>query len=583
MGKYIILLLIVILSAATSSAGEASNSPSSSTSGTADDERSDQMFAGSTAFPARYTDNEPFASAIARAERTSDWKGHVTGLIVPHHLLAAEYIARGFRSVDQNKIDNVVILFPDHFKKTYLPFATTKREFETVFGTVQTNADFAGRLLAEADIVQDSDLFAQDHGIGAILPFVKYYLPKAKVVPVAVAIRSKRVDWDHLVAAIEPLLTPGTLIVQSTDFSHYLPLAAAVKRDQETLNVLAAGDPDAAAALLQPANTDSRGALYIQMKLQADIFHATPWVIANDNSQIYSDVPQSRTTSHMLAVYQPDSSDSVGQDSKDSDVYCFAGDTFFGRYIETALANPAAEQRLLRETKRFLGHCPLIVNLEGVVLHRMPHHLRPPLLGMKDNLTIRWLHSLGVVAVGLANNHVHDFGMDAFRKMTGRLRRSGLIVLHPGKATKVGRLSVVALTDLDNFSRMSSGVICSKELKALARRRFERYVAFIHWGVERQSTPTARQLRLTTKLAEAGVGLIVGAHSHTRSLTLVLSGEAHHVLTAYSLGNLVFDQTSRFASGAILETRVFKQGTMFSRLVPIPNYFDLMRQTVSKR
>jgi AmmeMemoRadiSam system protein B len=529
------------------------------------------------AFPPRYTEPEPFSEAITSAERLAAHPRRLLGLIVPHHLLAAELIARGFRELDASTIDKVVILFPDHFKKTHLPFATTTRDFETVFGTVPTQHADAARLLVQADLVQDSELFAEDHGIGAILPFVKHYLPGATIVPIAVSIRSHRADWDRLTALLETLVTPRTLVVQSTDFSHYLPLAEAVQRDQETLNVLASGDLDAAAVLVQPDHTDSRGALYIQMKLQAELFHARPVVIANANSQIYSDVPQRRTTSYMITLFEPDPPHSIGLDDKDSEVYCFAGDTFFGRYVARELADETSARLVRAEMKSFLGGCRLIINLEGVMLPRVPGRLGRTVLGMPDRLTLAWLRALKVAAVGLANNHVRDFGPRAYRRMVLRLRRSGFRVLQAGRVTKVGRLHIVALTDLDNASRRASGVIGWRDLVWLARLSHRRpEVAFMHWGEERKPVPAGRQQLLEDELARAGLTLIVGAHPHQASEGPVLAGQ-DRTLMAYSLGNYLFDQTERYSSGAILEVRLFRQGTLFSRLFPIPNYFDRLR------
>ena len=49
------------------------------------------------------------------------------------------------------------------------------------------------------------------------------------------------------------------------------------------------------------------------------------------------------------------------------------------------------------------------------------------------------------------------------------------------------------------------------------------------------------------------------------------------MFSAFSLGNFIFDQSSPRGSGALLELRVFGQGTVAARLVPIPNLFDLTR------
>ena len=116
------------------------------------------------------------------------------------------------------------------------------------------------------------------------------------IVPIAVSNRAQRADWDALVEILAGIVTERTLVVQSTDFSHYLPQPVAMQRDQEVLNVLSANDTDAVAALVQPRHLDSKGAQYVQMRLQQKRFGARPSVVANANSQRYSDVPESETS-----------------------------------------------------------------------------------------------------------------------------------------------------------------------------------------------------------------------------------------------------------------------------------------------
>jgi poly-gamma-glutamate synthesis protein (capsule biosynthesis protein) len=40
----------------------------------------------------------------------------------------------------------------------------------------------------------------------------------------------------------------------------------------------------------------------------------------------------------------------------------------------------------------------------------------------------------------------------------------------------------------------------------------------------------------------------------------------------------LFDQSASRASGALVEMRVFEQGTVFMRNIPLPNFFDMGRQ-----
>jgi poly-gamma-glutamate synthesis protein (capsule biosynthesis protein) len=78
-----------------------------------------------------------------------------------------------------------------------------------------------------------------------------------------------------------------------------------------------------------------------------------------------------------------------------------------------------------------------------------------------------------------------------------------------------------------------------------------------------------------------GVSAIVGTHSHRASAQIEALQGGEYQLT-FSLGNLLFDQRSERSSGALLELRVFEQGTFATRLVPVPNLYEfggaLMRQ-----
>jgi poly-gamma-glutamate synthesis protein (capsule biosynthesis protein) len=526
-------------------------------------------------FPRQFGDPAIFSKAIAEAGKTSVSPRVASGITVPHHLVAADLIARAFQMVDASRIDTVVLLFPDHFRRSRLPFATTRRGFETVFGRLEVGQDVVRLLLQSEQLVDESDLFESDHGIGAILPFVRHYIPSARLVPIAVSIRSTKDDWNGLAAILRNSLTPSTLIVQSTDFSHYLPLHEAVRRDQEVLNLLAADELAGVARLPQPSHTDSRGAQYLQMRLQRDIFGARPIVLFNANSQAYTAQPVARTTSYIVQMYEPRPGAIVGRDWPGSKVYCFAGDTFFGRGVLRTLGGAHGEAgRVRREMQRVLNGCRLIVNLTGVMVGELPVNLEPTTLAMPAALTLEWLRALNVVAVSLANNHTMDLGVAAFDEMARSLADAGFSVLKHGSITDLGAFRLTAFTDLDNSTRRVSGVIEDADIGLLARSDARPPLfAMTNWGLDYEATPGRRELHLMEAFQKAAVSLIVGVHPHVaaRGFHLLGGGET---LSIHSLGNFLFDQSSRRASGSILEVRVFDQGTFFARLVPIPNFLE---------
>jgi AmmeMemoRadiSam system protein B len=526
-------------------------------------------------FPPQFRDPAIFSRAIAEAGKKPHPPRAVSGITVPHHLIAADLIARAFQMVDASRIDTVVLLFPDHFRRSRLPFTTTRRAFDTVFGRIEVGQDAVRRLLQSDRLVDESDLFESDHGIGAILPFVRHYLPSARLLPIAVSIRSQKDDWDALAAILKNELGPRTLIVQSTDFSHYLPLHEAVRRDQEVLNLLAADELAGIARLQQPSHTDSRGAQYLHMRLQREIFRARPIVLFNANSQAYAALPAARTTSYIVQVYEPRPGATVAEDRPGSKIYCFAGDTFFGRGVLRALGGTQGEAaRVRREMQRVLNGCRLIVNLTGVMVGDLPINLEPMILAMPTALTLEWLRALNVVAVSLANNHTMDLGGAAFEEMARSLADGGFAVLRHGSIVDLGGFRLAAFTDLDNRTRRASGMIEEVDIDRLARSTARPPLfAMTNWGLDYEATPSRRELQIMEAFHKAAVSLIVGVRPHVaaRSFHLLGGGET---LSIHSLGNFLFDQSSRRASGSILEVRVFDQGTFFARLVPIPNFLE---------
>ena len=184
----------------------------------------------------------------------------------------------------------------------------------------------------------------------ALLPFAAYHFPQAKIIALAISLKAKQSDWDSLAETLAPLLTPQTLVIQSTDFSHYLPAAEARGKDQETLRVLSGGDPEEILGLREPEHLDSKAAQYLQLRLQRQVFQAGPTVIANRNSQEYTSEPVQRTTSYIVQLYSAQQLTLAAAER-----YCFAGDTFFGRAMATKLSRGEFQENLIAKVLKVTG------------------------------------------------------------------------------------------------------------------------------------------------------------------------------------------------------------------------------------
>jgi poly-gamma-glutamate synthesis protein (capsule biosynthesis protein) len=382
---------------------------------------------------------------------------------------------------------------------------------------------------------------------------------------------------------LKQIVTPRTLVVQSTDYSHYLLPRVARQRDQETLNLVAAANPADVDRLHQSNHLDSKASQYVQMTLQSEVFHSHAAVVASRNSfeYVHEEVP---STSYMVTVYAADDTALSGLVYPDQQVTYFGGDVFLGRLLTVPLMNRVSRESLIDGVNRMTNGGRLVVNLEGVMLPDPPLGSLRGRHVMDDALAGPVLHDINVVAAGLANNHSFDLGPDGLAESVKALGARGIRPIVHGTIADLGSFRLVALNfvgpqDVKGYPVVKRGDLRGRAVQAKDIARLcnspapPPLVALVHWGTEYTTSASSAERDIAEELAGCGVNLVIGAHSHQASSGLNLAGGGE-TLMLYSLGNLLFDQASPRGSGALLELRVFNQGTFAARLIRAPNLYD---------
>ena len=173
-------------------------------------------------------DPAPILAAIAAETPSFVPPPGVTGITVPHHLLAANLIARGYWAASAGHYKRIILISPDHFRKVSKAFGTTREDLKSVLGVVPSDHAGVDAVAADAALVQVLPTVDYEHGLMAEAPFIAHFFPGAEVIPLLGSINATEADWRAMVELLKPLVTPDTLIVQSTDFSHYRPLPEAM-------------------------------------------------------------------------------------------------------------------------------------------------------------------------------------------------------------------------------------------------------------------------------------------------------------------------------------------------------------------
>ena len=164
-------------------------------------------------------------------------------LIVPHagYIYSGPIAASAFALVAPHaeRITRVVLIGPAH--RVYVeglvsPGATRLR---TPLGELAVDEE----ALRELGMPVDAKAHAREHSLEVELPFLQRVTPRAKVVPLA-GTRAK----PELVGSVLDKLWggPETLIVISTDLSHYHPYAEGRALDEQTCERILAFDPSIA-------------------------------------------------------------------------------------------------------------------------------------------------------------------------------------------------------------------------------------------------------------------------------------------------------------------------------------------------
>jgi AmmeMemoRadiSam system protein B len=189
--------------------------------------------------PVYFFDERAFATAIADAGPARSIPG-VRGIVVPHHWLAGRLIVGSIRDLAASgaRITRVILIGPNHIGTGGMPFATSDRPWRTAFGRVDPDAEAVASLTASGPASLAPDVLTYEHSISGIVPVIRWFLPDARIVPVAIRGHTSPAKLRSLATSLGRLMTPGTVVIASVDFSHYRSAGEAARHDADTIRSL---------------------------------------------------------------------------------------------------------------------------------------------------------------------------------------------------------------------------------------------------------------------------------------------------------------------------------------------------------
>lgn len=137
----------------------------------------------------------------------------------------------------RDKVKRVVVIGPSH----RFPFrgvsVTLEESYETPCGNLPIDREFGLELMERFNQVQNLEYVHMEHSTEVQMPFIKHYLD----LPVVELIYSQTTG-EEVGEIIDFAIGEGSLVVISTDLSHYHPLEEANKIDRNCLEAVLALD-----------------------------------------------------------------------------------------------------------------------------------------------------------------------------------------------------------------------------------------------------------------------------------------------------------------------------------------------------
>lgn len=187
----------------------------------------------------RFYDEASFNLGVKAAHDTFKEPTYIIkGGIVPHHLAVGFIISDFFKKLSVQDPKTIFLIGPNHFEKGKFMALTSLYNWKTEFGIVEADHLIIKELLASHLLEVDEETLPLDHSLSGLMTYIKYYIPKARVVPILLSSRFSIEDSKTISNSLYKLIKKDAVILASVDFSHYLIGTKAQDRDTLTLKVM---------------------------------------------------------------------------------------------------------------------------------------------------------------------------------------------------------------------------------------------------------------------------------------------------------------------------------------------------------
>jgi hypothetical protein len=191
-------------------------------------------------------------------------KAEAIACVLPH----AGYIYSGAvaaKTVAGIKLkDKIILLGPNHTGYGTQFSIMSEGSWHTPLGEVEVDGKLASGLLKQSKYLEDDILaHAYEHSLEVELPFLQYFKTDFKIVPIVFLSDEigalKEIGKEIALCIKESGLQKQTLIIASSDMTHYEPQEQAQRKDKEAIAAISELDEDKLMSIIKRLNISMCG------------------------------------------------------------------------------------------------------------------------------------------------------------------------------------------------------------------------------------------------------------------------------------------------------------------------------------
>jgi len=158
-------------------------------------------------------------------------------LIMPHagYQYSGLTAAHAATAINNNQFDKIIIIGPDHHAGFYGCAISDVDAYETPLAKIKLHPD-TKKLREQSSIFKTPSPVstAREHSLEVMLPFLQVWGQNFSLVPMIAG----NVLPQKIATNLESILDNNTLVIASSDLSHYLPYDKAITKDKETIDII---------------------------------------------------------------------------------------------------------------------------------------------------------------------------------------------------------------------------------------------------------------------------------------------------------------------------------------------------------